>query len=62
MGERPLLSGLAAHQEAGQYLDSPAAQFQLALLTAIQCAEMSLKFRLCILLTSVLPSDSAEEH
>lgn len=29
MGERPLLYGLAAHDEAGEYLDSPATQFRV---------------------------------
>lgn len=37
MDERPLLYGLAAHDEAGEYLDSLAAQFRLAILLHPVC-------------------------
>lgn len=37
MCERPLLSELAAHDEAGEYLDPPAAQFRLTVLLHTLC-------------------------
>lgn len=46
MGERPLLSELAAHQETG--LRFPRCTVSTYSLNCIQCAEMSLKFRLCL--------------